>query len=130
MSSCKLKILPESRCENSLFQAEGAFESIKGGERVRYEIDGDEGELFFSDAFFETRRRGKCGVRARFCKGEETEMTIGSSDLTGKIPVHTTHYLLRKDGMNRYIELCYDLFSLENIQTFSLKIQLFFSEEK
>ena len=129
-SGCKLKIVTESGGETSLFQAEGVFESADGGERVRYPVDGDEGELFFSETFFETCRKGECGLQARFCEGEESEMIIGSSNLTGKIPVRTTHYFLQKDETQRYIELCYDLLGSENIQTFSLKIQLFFSEEK
>lgn len=127
---CELKIVTESGNDSSLFQSEGVFESAEGGERVRYQIEDDEGELFFSEAFFKTCRRGKCGLTARFCEGEESEMIIGSSNLTGKIPVRTTHYHLQKDGTNRYIELCYDLLGSENIQTFSLKIQIFFSEEK
>ena len=130
ISSCELKIVTESGNETSLFQSDGVFERADGGERVRYQIEGDEGELFFSETFFETCRRGECTLSARFCEGEESEMMIGSSSLTGKIPVRTTRYLLKKDGTNRYIELCYGLLGSENIQTFSLKIQIFFSEEK
>ena len=127
---CRLKIVTESEGEDSLFQAEGVFDSVCGGERVRYSVDGDEGELFFSEAFLETCRRGKCNLKVKFCEGEESEMIIGSSDLTGKIPVKTTRYLFQKEEAGRNIELCYDLLGSENSQTFSLKIQLFFSEEK
>ena len=130
-SSCELKIVTESGGETALFQAEGVFERADGGEKVRYPIEGDEGELFFSETFFETCRSGECALKARFCEGEESEMLLGSSDFTGKIPVRTTRYELHKDGTMRDIELCYELLGSETIQTFSLKIQIvFFSEEK
>lgn len=128
---CELKIVTESGGETSLFQSEGVFESVDGGERVRYIIESDEGELFFSETFFENCRRGNCELKARFCQGEESEILISSSDHTGRIPVRTTRYRLEKDGSERCIELCYDLLGLKNVQTFLLKIQIiFFSEEK
>lgn len=130
-SGCELKIVTESGGETSLFRSEGVFESADGGERARYFVEGDEGELFFSETFFENCRRGRCELKARFCEGEESEILLGSSDLMGKIPVRTTRYRIEKDGTERRIELCYDLLGLGNIQTFLLKIQIkFFSEEK
>lgn len=131
MCGCELTIITESEGETSVFRAEGVFESSNGGERVRYSVDGDEGEIFFSEAFLENCRRGRCGLKARFAEGEETEIVIGSSALTGKIPVKTSCYRLLRKESERNIELSYDLLGSENIQTFLLKIQIvFFSEEK
>ncbi|MDE6411650.1 MAG: DUF1934 family protein [Clostridia bacterium] len=128
---CELKIVTESGGETSLFQSKGEFESADGGERVRYHVEDDEGELFYSEDFFENCRRGKCALKARFCEGAESEIILGSSDLTGKIPVRTSRYRLEKDETGRQIELCYELLGSKNIQTFLLKIQIvFFSEEK
>lgn len=130
IGSCELTIETESGGEASLFRSEGVFESADGGERVRYFTEGDVSELFFSEAFFKTCRRGKCGLKASFCEGKESEIAIVSCGFTGKIPVRTTRYLLEKNGTNRYIELCYDLLGSENVQSFLLKIHVFFSEEK
>lgn len=131
MCGCELKIITQCGGETSLFQTEGAFEAADGLERVRYSIEGDEGELFVSETSITTRRRGECSLQARFCEGEETEMILTSSAHTGKIPVRTKRYRLEKEGTERRIELLYDLLGLDNIQTFSLNIQIiFFSEEK
>ena len=130
MSGCQIKIITESGGERSLFEAAGVFEREDAGERVRYAVDGDDGELFFSKSRFEMCRRGKCGIEATFCEGKETRMILGDHVLHGSIPVRTTRYLLQKEGKKRNIELCYELFAAEHIQTFSLKIQVCFSEEK
>lgn len=131
MCGCELKIVTESEGATSLFQAEGVFESDGEEERVRYPIEGDEAELIFSETFFKNCRRGRCALEAAFSEGEESAIEIGSSDRSGRIPVRTTRYLLQKEETERRIELRYDLLGSENIQTFSLKIQIvFFSEEK
>lgn len=131
MCGCELKIITESGGESSVFQAEGVFESKADGESVRYPIEGDEGEIFFSEGFFQTCRHGRCNLEAEFSEGKLSEILIGDSSLAGKIPVKTTRYRIQKGETERRIELCYDLLGSENIQSFSLKIQiLFFSEEK
>ena len=130
MCGCQIKIITESGGERSHFEAAGVLEKEDAGERVRYPVEGDEGELFFSENCLQMSRCGKCGLQATFCEGKETEMILGDGGLHGSIPVRTTRYLLQKEGSKRDIELCYELFGAKNIQKFSLKIQLFFSEEK
>ena len=130
MCDCTLKIFTESGGESSLFRSSGVFEKTNAGERVRYQIEGDEGELLLSDTLFEMRRFGKCGLKATFIEGERTEMLLGDTTLHGSIPINTTRYHLQQEHSKREIELCYELFAAEQIQKFSLKIQLFFSEEK
>ena len=130
MRDCKLKIITQSGNDTAFFEAEGTFEESAQGETVRYLIEGDEGEIIFSNNSFHMIRRGKCGLEATFLAGEETKMLLSDASLQGSIPVHTTHYSLQKEALLRSIELCYKLLGAGNIQTFSLKIQLFFSEEK
>lgn len=131
MRGCELEIVTESENERSIFRTKGVFESEEDGERVRYRIDNDDAELFFSEAFFENCRRGSYGLKARFEEGKESEIIIGSSSLKGKIPVKTTRYRLYRSDAERKIELCYELFSPQQVQTFLLKIKIvFFSEEK
>ena len=130
MCACELKITTKSGGSEALFQTQGVFEEDKERERVRYSIEGDEGELVFSENSLTMRRRGKCGLQADFCEGAETEMLLLESALQGKIPVRTTCYRLQKEQSKRTIQLGYELFTAGNIQTFSLKIQVFFSEEK
>ena len=131
MCGCKLEIVTESGGERTVFRANGVFESRDGEERALYQIDGDEAELIFSETFLENRRRGECGLQARFQEGKESSLRIGNSSLSGEIPVRTALYRLQKTEKDRRIELRYDLLGSENIQTFLLKIQIiFFSEEK
>ena len=130
MCGCKLKIITQSGEDTALFEAEGIFEESDQGEKVRYLIEGDEGELIFSKNSFHMSRRGKCGLNATFIAGQESKMLLSDASLQGSIPVRTTHYSLQKETLSRSIELCYELLGAGNIQTFSLKIQLFFSEEK
>ena len=130
MCACELKIVTMSGAQEEVFQTEGAFERENGSERVRYLIDGDEGELMFSQDSLEMRRRGKCGLQAIFCEGKTGELLLSDSVLQGKIPVRTTHYRLKEEAFQKAIELDYELFEADNIQKFSLKIQIFFSEEK
>ncbi len=127
---CKLKIITESGGESALFCSDGVFERSEKGGKVRYEIEGDEAELVFSDTALENRRFGKCGLEVRFTEGEKTVMKLGTSPLIGEILVRTVFYRLYQDETEKRMELRYELFGAENIQTFSLKIQLFFSEEK
>lgn len=131
MRGCELEIVTESNEGRSVFQTEGIFECEKNGERVRYRIENDEAELFFSDAFFENRRYGDFGLEATFREGEESALTVGSSSLKGCVPLKTMRYRIQKSAAGREIELRYDLFPSRQIQTFFLKIKIvFFSEEK
>ena len=130
MCGCKIKILTESGGASSLFQTEGTLSREGEGERVSYLVEGDEGELLISDTSLTMCRRGKCALQATFIEGKETQMMIGDSSLFGNIPVRTTRYILQREDASRDIHLRYELFKADNIQTFSLKIQLFFSEGK
>ena len=130
MCACELKITTKSGGSEELFQTQGVFERAGECERVRYLIEGDEGELLFSEGALEMHRRGKCGLQAVFREGEQGEMLLLDSALQGKIPVRTTHYQLQKEQFQRTVQLSYELFTAGNIQTFLLKIQIFFSEEK
>lgn len=130
MHGVTLKIITENGGEASLFQSEAVYEKTSDGERIRYRIENDEGELFFADSFLEMRRRGECGMSVRFCEGKESEMTLSSSGLEGKLSVDTTRYKVKRGRAGSETELCYRL-GRDAVQTFSLKIQvLFFSEEK
>ena len=130
MRGCELIIITESGGESTLFEAKATLEEEREGVKVRYLIDGDEGELLFSENSVSMTRRGKCGLQATFCEGENTQMLLGDAALHGAIPVRTTHYSSQKDAAKIYADLCYELFGADNIQMFSLKIQVFFSEEK
>ena len=130
MRSCELKITTESGEGISTFAAKATFEKGEEGDKVRYRIDGDAGELAFTDASLTMCRRGKCGLQATFCVGQQTQMVLGDASLQGSIPLNTTHYFLQKDNRKISIELCYELFAAENILTYSQKIQLIFSEEQ
>lgn len=131
MCDCELTIITKNEDEISSFRSQGVMAREKDGERVRYSIEGDEGELFFSDTFFTNLRRGSCGMEASFKEGEESEILLKSSSLTGRIPVRTKSYRLEKNEGKRKIELRYDLLGSKTIQTFLLEIKIeFFSEEK
>ena len=123
-------MITESGGEASLFEAPGVLEETTDGTLVRYLIEGDDGELLISDTALQMHRRGRCALQATFCEGEETQMILGDLSLHATIPVRTTRYLLQRAETGASIELCYELFNTKNIQVFSLKIQLFFSEEK
>ena len=130
MGACRLKIVTRSGGSESVFEAQGSFEANDQCERVRYPIEEDEGELIVTNHSLTMCRRGACGLESTFIEGRKTEMQLFDGELQGKIPVYTTRYRLEKGALQRNIELCYELFSAENLQTFLLKIQLFFSEEK
>ena len=130
MHNCKLTIITNSGSITSTFQADAVWEEIEEGERVRYQIEGDEGELVFGDNSMTMSRRGNCTLQATFLEGRQSEMILSDSSLLGSIPVRTTKYHLQKQDEKRTVELSYELFAADNIQTFSLKILLFFSEEK
>lgn len=131
MRGCELQITTESGGEVSLFRTEALFEDCGAAEKVRYSIDNDDAELTYGKAFFENRRCGTCGLRAKFMKGGDSGIILETSSFRGKIPVKTVRYRLEKSETERNIELIYDMIGKETIQTFHLKIQIkFFSEEK
>ena len=130
MRNCKLTIVTNSGSVSSTFQADAVWQELQEGERICYQIEGDEGEIVFSENSMAMSRRGNCSLRATFLEGQESEMIISDSSLLGSIPVRTTKYHLHRQDDQRTIELSYELFAAENIQTYSLKILLFFSEEK
>ena len=125
-----MKITTQSGGSEELFQTRGVFEEDGECERVRYSIEGDEAELLISPSALEMHRRGKCGLHALFSEGKAGEMLLSDSALQGKIPVRTTLYRVQKEQFQRTVQLCYELFTADNLQIFTLKIQIFFSEEK
>ena len=130
MGACRLKIVTQSGGSESVFEAQGTFEANEKCERVRYPIEGDEGDLILTESSFKMCRRGACGLESTFVEGRKTEMRLSGGELQGKIPVYTAHYHLKKDAFQRSIELGYELFTTEHLQTYLLKIQLLFSEEQ
>lgn len=97
---------------------------------VRYLQDGDNVELSFHGGCFKMTRTGETGLSACFVQGERTEMKLLTAGGAGSIPILTTYYRLTCTDGGYTLDLHYNLFSSNNLQTFRLKLNVEISEEK
>ncbi len=131
MDPCTIEIKTQNDGKTSVFREKATFSRTEDGESVTYPVEGDEGELFFSESGIEMRRRGKNTIFVKFREGKETELRLQEANNVGSIPVLTTCYRLKKERDGRRIELKYNLLGSEPDNSFYLQIYIkFFSEEK
>ncbi len=106
---CTISIANTTTDGTGEFFAEGSLESVGTRRRVRYLVEGDEGELVFTEETLSMTRTGNVCLSAQYAQDADTVLRISTEGVGSEIAISTDFYRLSQTEKRFFIELQYNL---------------------